>query len=262
MGERCNSNEEDLFQSSSHRPSTVGEDRAFDAGTRQTTHLLQRMADEEEERRRLQVQDAIIRIRMLYEAEMKCRARASAEALEQTDRLVAEQMESMQRRVDEVTRQAEKDRRDLEERLKEERVENHWQGPMQVTCPYPITDEYTYIRSLLQPRHGMVQAERPERDVTQYGEEESSSSRRDARGSRLVVDYVDAPRRTNRIGLWLDDEQVREEDDRVCRHDGTREFTRDSHRYPLVNRDGEVREGDALRDGGRRSPLVDLKRGV
>jgi hypothetical protein len=65
MGERCNSNEEDPFQSSGHRSSTVGENQAFDPGTRQTTHLLQRMADEEEECRRLQVQDEIMRQRRI-----------------------------------------------------------------------------------------------------------------------------------------------------------------------------------------------------
>jgi hypothetical protein len=128
----------------------------------QAIQQCRREADEEEEKRKRQAHEELKGVCQSFKREMERRARASSEAIERADRMIVEQAQMMSRRVEEISRQAERDRRALEYQPREEQEENRWRSTMQVTCPVLATDEYTYIRSLHQPRSRTLQPEQPE----------------------------------------------------------------------------------------------------
>jgi hypothetical protein len=109
--------------------------------------------------------------------------------------MLAEQVESMEQRVEEITRRMQRERQMWEDQLKEEREENRRQGMIQINHPVPATDEYTYIRSLHQPRSRTLQLEQPERDVVRRGEDESTRMNSDVRNVRHLVEDVDVSNR-------------------------------------------------------------------
>jgi hypothetical protein len=170
-------------------------DDQIEYSVRQAVLQCHREDEEEEERRRRRAYEEVEDIRRSFEQEMEQHNRASTEALARADRMLVKQAESMEQRVKELTRRMQREHQMLEDQLKEEREENRRQGMMHINPPVPATDEYTYIRSLHQPRSRALQLEQPERDVARRGEGESTRMNSDVRNIRHLVEDVDVSSR-------------------------------------------------------------------
>jgi glycerate-2-kinase len=83
-----------------------------------------READEEEERRRWRACEELEDVRRSFEREIEQHNRASTEALARADRMLAEQAESMEQRVEEISRRMGRERQMLEDQLRGEQEEN------------------------------------------------------------------------------------------------------------------------------------------
>jgi ElaB/YqjD/DUF883 family membrane-anchored ribosome-binding protein len=81
-------------------------------------------ADEEEEKRKRQAHEELEGVRRSFEQEMERRAWTSREAIERADEIIVEQAQTMSRRVEEMSRQAERDCQTLEYEQRREQEEN------------------------------------------------------------------------------------------------------------------------------------------